>query len=204
MKNFNFKPLVNVRTQKDEFSENVIATSVTGAFRFPPLAAKKLDIADYDAVTLFSDEDEETGAVSVYIAKGHKGTIKRDENGEIVTGSRNTTEFDENDPMDGAIVRETTSGSKILSVTSSATWKMLGGSKDKELVLELNSIGVMQYPLPSGTFVEGEVFELKLVKERAGQTRTKKSGDAEAVEVEAVDQDIAQAIEAGDFEEEEI
>lgn len=202
MKNFNFKPLVNVRTQKDEFSENVIATSVTGAFRFPPLAAKKLDIADYDAVTLISDTDEETGAVSVYIAKGHKGTIKRDENGEIVTGARNTTEFDENDPMDGAIVRETTSGSKILSVTSSATWKMLGGSKDKELVLSLESVGVMQYPLPSGTIVEGEVFELKLVKERAGNTR-KKSDKSEATD-EAEDSDVAEAIEDQDFEEEEI
>jgi hypothetical protein len=202
MKTFNFKPLVNVRTQKDEFSENVIATSVTGTFRFPPKAAAKLDIKDYDAVSLFSDVDEETGTVSVYIAKGHNGTIKRDENGAIVTGGRNTTEFEESDPMDGAIVRTTTADSKVLSITSSATWKMLGGSKDKELELSLTSIGEMDYPLPSGEFKYGEVFELTVIKERASaaRPRTEKAEVAEAI---AQDAEVQAAIENGEFVEEE-
>ena len=204
MKNFNFKPLVNVRTQRDEFSENVIATSVTGAFRFPPLAAQKLNIADFDAVTLFSDVDEDTKEVSVYIAKGHNGTIARDENGEMLKGERNTTVFEESDPMDGAIVRETTAGSKILGVTSSATWKMLGGSKDKELVMDLISIGVMEYPLPSGVFVEGEVFQLKVVKERAGQNRKASKKGTAVDEAETTDAELNQAIQDVDFEEEEV
>jgi hypothetical protein len=179
---FNFKPLVNVRTQKDEMSENVIATSVTGNFRFPPKAARIVGIADYDALTVFSHEDEETKEVRVFLGKGHKGTILRDENGIPVTGVRNTTEFTEEDPMDGAIVRETTSGSKILSVTSAAAWKTLGGAKDKEIELKLVSMGEMEYPLPSGTIVEGEVFELVIIKERAikiRQKHAKKDGEAE-------------------------
>jgi hypothetical protein len=51
-----------------------------------------------------------------------------------VTGSRNTTEFEDNDPMDGAIVRESSEGSKILSVNSAAAWKNNRWSKRKELV----------------------------------------------------------------------
>lgn len=204
MKTFNFKPLVNVRTQKDEFSENAVATSVVGAFRFPPKVAAKLNIADYDALSIFSDEDEETGEVSVYFAKGHNGTIARDEDGNILTGGRNTTLFTEEDPMDGAIIRPTTEGSKILSVTSAATWKMLGGSKDKEIILSVESIGVMDYPLPSGTFVNGEVFEVKVVGERAVNTRAKsvkgeKGASSESVE----DADIQEELDNTDYEEEE-
>ena len=201
LKKFNFKPLVNVRMQKDETSEQVFTTSVKGGFRFPPKASAKLGIKDYDAVTIFSDEDEDTGEVTTYIAKGHAGTIKRDENGEIVTGSRNVTEFEESDPMDGAIVRATTEGSKVLTFTSSAAWKMIGGSKDKEFVLSLESIGEQDYPLPSGKLVTGEVFEMKVIQERAGAARVRKP----KVEGEASqDDEVAAALEAEDFEEEEV
>lgn len=200
IKKFNFKPLVNVRMQKDETSEQVFTTSVKGGFRFPPKAAARVGLKDYDALTIFSDEDEETGVVTTYIAKGHAGTIKRDENGEIVTGSRNTTEFEENDPMDGAIVRESSEGSKILSVNSAAAWKTIGGSSDKELCMDLVSIGVMEYPLPSGKFIEGEVFQLVVTKERPINARKKsKTGDADADDAE-----IEDAIAGEDFEEEEV
>lgn len=201
IKKFNFKPLVNVRMQKDETSEQVFTTSVKGGFRFPPKAAAKLGVKDYDAVTIFSDEDEDTGEVTTYIAKGHAGTIKRDENGAIVTGSRNTTEFEENDPMDGAIVRESSEGSKILSVNSAAAWKTLGGSAEKELAMDLVSIGTMEYPLPSGNFVEGEVFQLVVTKERPINARKKKEAGAEGEEDDTVEED---AIVDEDFQEEEV
>lgn len=199
---FNFKPLVNVRTQKDEMSENVIATSVTGNFRFPPKAARIVGIADYDAVTIFSHEDEDTKEVRVFIAKGHKGTILRDEDGNPVTGSRNTTEFTEEDPMDGAIVRTTTAGSKVLSVTSAAAWKTLGGSKEKEIELKLVSLGVMEYPLPSDTFVEGEVFELEVIKERAIKVRQKHAKGEATEGADSVSESDLE-VEEG-FEEEEV
>jgi hypothetical protein len=200
IKKFNFKPLVNVRMQKDETSSQVFTTSVKGGFRFPPKAAAILGIKDYSAVTVFSDEDEDTGEVTTYVAKGHAGTIKRDENGEIVTGSRNTTEFEDNDPMDGAIVRESSEGSKILSVNSAAAWKTIGGAKDKELCMDLVSIGVMEYPLPSGVFVEGEVFQLVVTKIRPINARKKSKGvDAD----DSDDEEVEEAIAGEDFEEEE-
>lgn len=201
MKKFNFVALANVRTQKDEFSENIIATSVVGQFRVPPKPTALLGIKDFDAVSIMTDKDEETGVVTLYIGKGHPGTIKRDENGEIVTGSRNVTEFEESDPMDGAIVRATTEGSKVLTFTSSAAWKMIGGSKDKEFVLSLESIGEQEYPLPSGKIVTGEVFEMKVIQERAGAARVRKP----KVEGEATqDDEVAAALEAEEFEEEEV
>jgi hypothetical protein len=200
-KKFNFKPLVNVRMQKDETSNQVFTTSVKGGFRFPPKASALLDIKDYNAVTIFSDEDEDTKEVTTYIAKGHAGTIKRDETGAIVTGSRNTTEFEENDPMDGAIVRASSDGSKILSVNSAAAWKTLGGSAEAELCMDLVSIGVMEYPLPSGTFVEGEVFQLVVTKSRPINARKKK----EAGEAEENEEDVVEnAIVDEEFEEEEV
>lgn len=199
IKKFNFKPLVNVRMQKDETSEQVFTTSVKGGFRFPPKASAKLGIKDYDAVTIFSDEDEDTGEVTTYIAKGHAGTIKRDAAGNIVTGSRNTTEFEEADPMDGAIVRESSEGSKILSVNSAAAWKTLGGSAEKELCMDLVSIGTMEYPLPSGTFVEGEVFQLVVTKERPINAR-KKSEKGEAED----EGEVEDAIVGEEFQEEEV
>lgn len=201
MKKFNFQPLANVRTQKDEFSENIIATSVVGQFRFPPKPSALLGIKDFDAVSIMTDKDEETGIVTLYIGKGHAGTIKRDAEGNIVTGSRNVTEFEETDPMDGAIVRETTAGSKILTVTSSAAWKMIGGSKDKELVLSLESIGTQDYPLPSGTMVTGEVFEMKVIQERAGASRTKKVA-SEAVDT--AEDEVANELAEESYEEEEV
>lgn len=201
MKTFNFKPLVNVRMQKDETSEQVFTTSTKGGFRFPPKASAKLGIKDYDAITIFSDEDEETGVVSTYLAKGHAGTIKRDANGNIVTGSRNTTEFEESDPMDGAIVRVTSEGSSVLCINSAAAWKTIGGSAEAELCLDLVSIGVMEYPLPSGKFIEGEVFQLVVTKSRPVNARKAKgegnTDESEESEVEEV------LIEEG-FEEEEV
>lgn len=207
---FNFKPLVNVRTQKDEFADNVIATSVVGTFRFPPKVATRLDIADYDAVSLFYDvstvANEATGepeeVTSIFIAKGHNGTIKRDDEGNIVTGSRNTTEFEESDPMDGAIVRNTTADSKILSCTSAATWKMLGGGKDRELVLSATSIGTMEYPLPSGKFVEGEVFQLQVVETRILDAKEKK--DKESTPEQASDSEVQDALNTENLQEEEV
>ncbi len=201
MKVFNFQPLANVRTQKDEFSENIVATSVVGQFRFPPKPAALLGLKDYDAVSILTDKDEETGVVSLYIGKGHPGTIKRDEEGNIVTGSRNVTEFEESDPMDGAIVRKTTDGSKVLSVTSSAAWKMIGGSKTKELVLSLESIGEVEYPLPSGKLVTGEVFEMKVIEVRAGAARVRKPKvEGEDTQTDEVAAEIAEQ----GFEEEEV
>jgi len=202
MKTFNFQPLANVRTQKDEFSENIIATSVTGQFRFPPKPAELIGIKDYSAVSIMTDKDEETGEVTLYIAKGHPGTIKKDENGNIVTGSRNTTEFEESDPIDGAIVRTTTEGSKILSITSSAAWKMIGGSKDKEIVLSLESIGLQDYPLPSGKMVNGEVFEMKKIEERAGASRTRKVKEGE--DSDTTEDAVAEELAGEEYEEEEV
>lgn len=201
LKKFNFKPLVNVRMQKDETSEQAFTTSVKGGFRFPPKVSAKIGIKDYDALTLFSDEDEETGVVTTYLAKGHAGTIKRDENGNIVTGSRNTTEFEESDPMDGAIVRVTSEGSNVLFVNSAAAWKTIGGSAEAELCLDVVSIGVMEYPLPSGKFIEGEVFELVVTKSRPVKARKSASNKAEG---EAEDIEVEEAIIEEGFEEEEI
>ncbi len=204
-RNFNFKPLVNTRTQKDEFSTNLIATSIVGGFRVPPKVATILGVEDYSAVSIFSDVNEETGETEAYIAKGHDGTILRDADGKVVTGSRNTTEFDENDPMSGAIVRTTAEGSKVLSFTSSATWKMLGGSQDHELVLDLESIGVLDYPLPNGEFRNGEVFQIKVKETRkVNSRRPKVAGEAGDVTVIADDADIAQAIAEEEYEEEEV
>lgn len=201
IKKFNFKPLVNVRMQKDETSEQVFTTSVKGGFRFPPKAAAKLGIKDYDALTIFSDEDEDTKEVTTYLAKGHAGTIKRDENGNIVTGSRNTTEFEETDPMDGAIVRATSEGSSILCINSAAAWKTIGGSAEAELCLDLVSIGVMEYPLPSGKFIEGEVFQLVVTKSRPVNVRKHASDKTEG---ESEDLEVEEAIIEDGFEEEEI
>lgn len=198
MKKFNFQPLVNVRLQKDETSENVFTTTTTGGFRVPPKAAKVLGIGDYDAVSLFSDTDEESGKTSVFIAKGHPGTILRDDEGNIVTGERNITQYSEEDPINGALVRESNAGSKILAITSTASWKTLGGGKDKELVLALEPLGVMEYPLPSGDIVEGEVFQLVVVKERAVVAKEK----AEKADAVAEDADVAAAIEEEGYEEE--
>jgi len=206
MRNFNFKPLVNTRTQKDEFSVNLIATSITGGFRVPPKVAKLLDIADYDAVSIFSDINPETEQEEAFIAKGHSGTILRDEEGKPLTGSRNTTLFTEEDPMSGAIVRVTAEGSKVLSFTSSATWKMLGGANDHELVLSIESIGVMDYPLPNGEFRNGEVFQIKAVETRKVNTRKSKADgeDSENNVAIADDADIAASISEEEYEEEEV
>ena len=205
MRNFNFKPLVNTRTQKDEFSSNLIATSIVGGFRIPPKVAAQIGVADYDALSVFSDVNEETGETEAFIAKGHNGTILRDENGVALTGARNTTLFAEEDPMSGAIVRTTAEGSKVLSFTSSATWKMLGGSQDHELVLSVESIGVMDYPLPNGDFKNGEVFQIKVEKTReVNSRRAKGEGEAVATAVAAQDADVAQAIAEEEYEEEEV
>jgi len=205
MRNFNFKPLVNTRTQKDEFSTNLIATSIVGGFRVPPKVAAILDIKDYDAISIFSDVNEETQEVEAFLAKGHNGTILRNEDGTPQTGSRNTTLFSEEDPMSGAIVRTTAEGSKVLSFTSSATWKMLGGSTEHELVLNIESIGVMDYPLPNGEFKNGEVFQITVEKTRAVNSRKPKA-DGETVEgaVIADDADIAASLQEEEFEEEEV
>jgi len=205
MRQFNFKPLVNVRTQKDEFSTNLVATSILGTFRVPPKVAEQLDITDYSAVSIFSDLNEETNEVEAFIAKGHDGTILRDAEGNIVTGSRNTTEFDPADPMSGAIVRVTSEGSKVLSFTSSATWKMLGGSKDKELILAVESLGVMDYPLPNGEFRNGEVFQIKVIGTREVNSRKSKSSEAaEGVAPISNDADVAASIAEEEYVEEEV
>lgn len=206
MRSFNFKPLVNTRTQKDEFSTNLIATSIVGGFRVPPKVAAQIGVADYDALSIFSDLNEETGEVEAFIAKGHNGTILRNEDGTPQTGARNTTLFAEHDPMSGAIVRVTTEGSKVLSFTSSATWKMLGGSTEQELVLSVESIGEMDYPLPNGDFKFGEVFQIKVEKTREVNKRnTKGEGEAgEATATIAEDADVATAIAEENYEEEEV
>lgn len=205
MRNFNFKPLVNTRTQKDEFSTNLIATSIVGGFRIPPKVATQLGVTDYDALSIFSDVNPETGETEAFLAKGHNGTILRDADGKPMTGARNTTLFDENDPMSGAIVRVTTEGSKVLSFTSSATWKMLGGSTDKELVLSVESIGEMDYPLPNGEFKFGEVFQIKVEKTREVNSRKPRGEASETGEATvAGDQDIANAIAEEAYEEEEV
>lgn len=204
MRNFNFKPLVNTRTQKDEFSTNLIATSIVGGFRIPPKVATQLGVADYDALSIFSDVNPETGETEAFLAKGHNGTILRDADGKPMTGARNTTLFDENDPMSGAIVRVTTEGSKVLSFTSSATWKMLGGSTEKELVLSVESIGEMDYPLPNGEFKFGEVFQIKVEKTREVNSRKPKGEAASTDAPVANDTDIADAISEEQYEEEEV
>lgn len=184
MRNFNFKPLVNVRTQKDEFSDKMIATSVTGAFRIPPKVATLIGLQEYETLSLFSDTNEETNETFVFLAKGHSGTPLLNADGtHQVTETRGTIIYDESDPSDGALVRETTEGSKMLTCTSAGAWKALGGSKSKELELDIESIGVMSYPLPSGNFIEGEVFELKVVNERPiVKRKSKGASDVEDVE----------------------
>lgn len=198
MRNFNFKPLVNVRTQKDEFSDKMIATSVTGAFRIPPKVASLIGLQEYETLSLFSDTNEETNETFVFLAKGHAGTPLLNADGtHQVTETRGTIIYDESDPSDGALVRETTEGSKMLTCTSAGAWKALGGSKSKELELDIESIGVMSYPLPSGNFVEGEVFELKVVNERPIVKRKSKG----ASDVEEVEDD---EMEDASFQEDEV
>ena len=196
MRNFNFKPLVGVRTKKDEFSDKMIATSVNGNFRISPKVAVQLGVVDYGTVSLFSHTDEDTQETFVFIAKGHDGTIMYNEDGTPQTaGERNLVVYAENDPADGSLVRTTTKDSNMLTCTSAAAWKALGGSTDKELELSVTSIGVMEYPLPSGTMVEGEVFELVVVAERKVEKR-KRATDSdkkdEASADNAIEQDLAQ------------
>lgn len=194
MRNFNFKPLVNVRTQKDEFSDKMIATSVTGAFRIPPKVATLIGLQEYETLSLFSDTNEETNETFVFLAKGHAGTPLLNADGtHQVTETRGTIIYDESDPSDGALVRETTEGSKMLTCTSAGAWKALGGSKSKELELDIESIGVMSYPLPSGNFIEGEVFELKVVNERPiVKRKSKGASDVEEVEDAEMENDSFQ------------
>lgn len=201
MRNFNFKPLVNVRTQKDEFADIMVATSVTGAFRIPPKVATQLDVKEFETLSLFSDTNEETQETFVFIAKGHAGTPLFNTDGtHQTTENRGIIIYDENDPSDGALVRATTEGSKMLTCTSAGAWKALGGSKTTELELEVTELGVMDYPLPSGKFVNGKVFELTVANTREIAKR-KTKGSKDVAETTDVDAEAAQA--AG-FQEEEV
>lgn len=193
MRNFNFKPLVNVRTQKDEFSDKMIATSVTGAFRIPPKVTTLLELKEFETVSLFSDTNEETQETFVFIAKGHAGTPLLNADGtHQVTENRGIIIYDESDPSDGALVRETTEGSKMLTCTSAGAWKALGGAKDKELELDIVSLGEMDYPLPSGVMVFGEVFELTVVNERAITKRKTKGAKADDESADEVTENVMQ------------
>ena len=193
-RSFNFKPLVNVRQQRDVYSDKMIATSVLGSFRIPPKVALALNIEEFDTVSLFSDTNEETLQTYVFIGKGKKGTALLNEDGSHqVTENRGTIIYDENDPSDGALVRATTEGSDILCCTSAAAWKALGGGTDKELELEIESIGEMDYPLPSGDMVFGEVFELTVAKTRVIEKRKSKSKSTAQAESTDVEAEIAQA-----------
>lgn len=202
--NFNFKPLGNTRTQKDEFAKVMIATSVLSNFRIPPYVAKQLGITDGDAVSMFSHSDEETGETRFFIGKGHKGTLLLDENGEPVKGNRGVSLYTEDDPKDGSVVRPTTADANVLSISSATAWKMLGGSTTKELEIALTSIGEMDYPLPSGKLVFGEVFEMVVTKERELDAKEK----AESVQAnkvsEAQDLDVQEELNDTDFQEEEV
>jgi hypothetical protein len=73
------------------------------------------------------------------------------------TGSRNTTEFEDNDPMDGAIVRESSEGSKSFLLTLLLEENNRWSKRQKNFVW-FSIFGVMEYPLPSGVFVEVKFF----------------------------------------------
>lgn len=189
------KSFINITGKKEgkTYKEAVILLSpTTGEFRITPLVASKLELTDGDSALVVIDPDDKS---QVYIAKGIRGQLALDEEGNPIKDTRNRDTYVENSQF-GAIIREVKEGSSLLKLTAAAAWNTLGGNDQEAQEFTLGEGEEGQVPTGNGEELHTTIFYPLVFKSKRNKiVRTK----AEGIEVN----DAAQVDAFAEFEEEE-
>jgi hypothetical protein len=136
-----FTNITGKKETKGFHKEQVIVCPTPGEFRLTPKVQAKLDVenGDFGIVVISPDN---TGLV--YIAKGIRGKMKTDSEGNPIRDKRKRYVYEDNTGF-GATLRTASEGSPNLKLTAAAAWNTVGGDKNKNKFFKL------------GEPVEGEV-----------------------------------------------
>ncbi len=151
------KSFINITGKKEgkTYKEAVILLSpTTGEFRITPMIASQLGLTDGDSALVVIDPDNKD---QVYIAKGIRGVLATDENGESIKDTRNRDTYVENSQF-GAIIREVKEGSNLLKLTAAAAWNTLGGNDQEAQEFTLGEGEEGQVPTGNGEELHTTVF----------------------------------------------
>ncbi len=135
----------------------------------------------------------------MYIAKGIRGVLAVDADGNPIKDTRNRDTYEEGSQF-GAIIREVKEGSSLLKLTAAAAWTTLGGNDQEAQQFTLGEGEEGQVPTPTGELHTTIFYPLEFKSKRKKILRTK--GEAVAkVEGETIDANQVNVFE--EYEEEE-